>query len=452
MQKKNICLALLVAVFACYGCASVRVYKVDVDANGNETVNRHIEGIPYYVPRPWVEIYEPFVVDTEPSLVTAELTPDGKYLRLASVPTSSKDAAKLENLFIAVPPEGGAVTVSGDENDLQGMAGNIAKAKAKAGKAGSAATNAVAAAGNSGDTAKNPSSSPTNAPAAKTGVESEKVSSTSDFYITPGRRFFDIVYLPDYSDKRIIQVRGRLGKADMSVTLAQGWSLASLNAAVDNTELAKRLLETYDTGLELAKKVAATSLFPPAGALQGVAPASRNVTLVTCKLVDSTMVAPGLYPMPKDVEYPKAYGVRAPAVSFVQHLGLQTYHVYTVEALRPTGDSPLNFTQYPSVTDSPGTPPVVKGGNTPQPTPIDFGKVKEKISPNFQSGKYKDKIDDFDVLPGSSADKIKLSVKFKAALTDAEATAAKKELKTEAADALKDFTPKLTIESVDVAS
>src|ERR1700761_7684229 len=84
------------------GCASVRVYKVDMDSNGKETVNTDVEGIPYYMQRPYLEVYEPFVVSTDPYFVKARVTGDGKYLLLESLPEALK-TANAGALFVALP-------------------------------------------------------------------------------------------------------------------------------------------------------------------------------------------------------------------------------------------------------------------------------------------------------------------------------------------------------------
>jgi hypothetical protein len=427
---------LLLGVVSCCSCASVRVYKVDVDRiTGKETVNEDVEGIPYYVPRPYLEIYDPFVISAKPYFVTAQLTPDGKYLRLMSLPKGLDKLDELQKLFEVKPYEAEAqvVTTRSAESPFQGAIANAA----------AAATNAAAGTGttskSSDDSSKKPSdtSPATNAPPAKSTVATQKVVSTADYYLTPGRRFFDIVYLPDYSDKRVIQIRGGLGKSDLSVALAQGWSLSALNASVDNTEMAKLLTQTVTTLLEVGKKAAETTLFPPAGVLQGSV--VENPVLITCKLTVSTMVAPGIYPMPKEVELPGPYQKRN-ARSIVDMLGLVTYDVYTVQALTPTGDSPLNFTPY-------GSAPKVGAGG-PTPTTFDKAAVKQELMAAFSgvNGKYKDTVKDVSIESGSAPDKIILTVTLSKALNSADEPAAKKELTAEGNAAIK--ADKVTIEDI----
>jgi hypothetical protein len=397
MKKVNLCAFLLVAILG-GGCASVKVYRVKTDSNGNEIVDKKVEGIPYYMPRPWVEVYDPFVVDAKPYFINAVLTPDGKYLQLTSLPRELLDD-KLKDLFpvagaapaVLETPEAPPAPVS-DSTGLQG---------AEAGSSGTSSSSGASKSkgssnGQSTSTSTN-STSGTSTNSTNAGKSSVKVTSTADFYVTPGRRFFDIVYLPDYADKRIIQLHGGLGKSDLSVTLAQGWSLAALNATVDNTELAKELYKTWDTGLQLAQKAATTAAFPPAGALQGQA--ADKGTVVTCKVIDSEMVAPGWYPLPKDIQYPKADAINGD-MPFAKRLGLKTYHVYTVEALLPTGDSPLKFTQYATAG---GT---IKGTNATSgpphspstPKPVDLTAVATAVKASLQTDAafkdYKDLVED----------------------------------------------------------
>jgi hypothetical protein len=388
---------MLLAVIAA-GCASVKVYKVVTNPDGTEKIDKKVEGIPYYLPRPWLEVYDPFVVSAMPYFINAQLTPDGKYLQLASLPVELKDA-NLNQLFPVesdhaptvvetLGPQAGQNALQGSTPGSSSSGNNSSSSITSTNSTTNTSTNNTT--NTSTNNTTNTSTTSTNA-----GKSSTKVTSTSDFYITPGRRFFDIVYLPDYSDKRIIQIHGGLGKSDLSVTLAQGWSLAALNASVDNTELAKEIFKTWDTGLQLAQKAATTALFPPASALQGQA---ANGTIVTCKIINSEMVAPGLYPIPKDITYPTV-GAIADNNSFVKRLGLTTYHVYTIEALQPTGDSPLKFTQYATAGGTKNDTNSASGlaySAAPQNKPLDLTSIENAVKADLQTSgdfsTYKDQV------------------------------------------------------------
>lgn len=367
--------SLLISALMTAGCGTVRVYKVDVASDGKETVNTSVEGIPYYLPRPYMQVYDPFVIAAEPFLVKASLTPDGKYVQLQSLPEELKKHAHA--LFT---PDGKAIkAISLPENLASAVRALQAATNQNGGATSTTNTNQESTIPKNDETPKKEET--------KTGLASVKATSTTDFYITPGRKYFDIVYLPDYSDKRIIQVRSRMGIAKLSATLAQGWSLAALNAEVDNSEVVKRILETYDVGLEIGKKVAAASLFPPAAALQGLA---HGITLkggdeVTCKLTVSTVVAPGLYPIPKDVELPATASINTDrsVLSMANHMGFNTYKVIVVEALRPSGDAPLNFTG--------GVPSPKSPTDAGMSAPVAAEEVGKLVSKFLSASEYKER-------------------------------------------------------------
>jgi len=374
------------------GCASVSVYKVNTDStNGNETVDTSVQGIPYYMPRPYLDVYEPFVISVTPYFVRGQISPDGKYLTLQTMPPALGDinadaiaassinasqgssSSGSDNALEGATPNSGNSTPSAET--LNHSLGNIGLAISLGSGGGGSGTQNSSSKGNGqgqsqgsgqgsgqqgsgqGQGTDQQTGQASNAGNSKTGVTIIQVSSNSDFYITPGRRFFDIVYLPDYSDKRIIQVKEGLGNANLSVVLAQGWSLAALNSQVDNSQLTKALLDTYETGLQLAQKAAEVSLFPPS-ALEGAVPNTKVAGVeVSCKLMAVTMVAPGLYPLPKDLVYPQKPDANGNTPSLMDRLGLKTYTIYVIQALTPTGDSPLNFTPY-------GNPPPLPGASS----------------------------------------------------------------------------------------
>jgi hypothetical protein len=418
MKIKNSGVLLLSAFIVLLGvsCASVRVYRLESEGGGKEKVDESVEGIPYYMPRPYLEVYDPFVVDAKPYFVKARLTSDGKYLQLESLP-SELSAENLDGIIenvipkIVVPKKAPVKSAGSNKSALQGKTAGGSSSTKPDNTSSTSTSDLTNGAGDTSTSPNKPSSPSTNATPSTAGLGSTKVSSTGDFYITPGRRFFDIVYLPDYSDKRIIQIRTGLGKTDVSVTLAQGWALAGLNAQVDNTELAKRLLETYDTGLQLAQKVATATLFPPAGALQGaIAPkAVQAGEEVTCKLIVTTMVAPGLYPLPKEVDYPTAYPeIDRSGFSLVKHLGLNTYKVYVVEALRPSGDSPLNFTGYsnPPAQSKTGNPSVTV------PEPRSMTVIQNAVKKYLETNGYKGKIVAVQAAAGANVDEVSLTIEM----------------------------------------
>ena len=69
------------------GCASVRVVSV--------TNPGQPEGIPYYLPRPYVQVFEPFVISSTSYFVSGVLSQDKQFLLIDNV----KDQNELSTLF-----------------------------------------------------------------------------------------------------------------------------------------------------------------------------------------------------------------------------------------------------------------------------------------------------------------------------------------------------------------
>src|ERR1041385_4217845 len=67
-------------------CASVKIEKVTEDGKGVEGPS----GLRYYLPRPYVSVYEPFVLTAEPYLVNGRVTADGKYVWIEDWPDALK--------------------------------------------------------------------------------------------------------------------------------------------------------------------------------------------------------------------------------------------------------------------------------------------------------------------------------------------------------------------------
>lgn len=212
--------------------------------------------------------------------------------------------------------------------------------------------------------------------------------------------------------------------------------------------MAKLLTQTVTTLLEVGQKAAETSLFPPAGVLPLQGSVVKNSSLITCKLTVSTMVAPGLYPMPKEKEYPAPYAKKDPR-SIMDMLGATTYEVYTVQALTPAGDTPLQFTPYGAVAG--GTSKAAAPGD-PLAMSINSTAVEAKLLAYFNgdTGKYKGTVKRVSMAAGSTPAQIKLTVTLNASITAATEATEEAELVTEGTNALKSNAPPVTVESVTV--
>ena len=68
------------------GCASVKIQKIDASGNASGP-----EGMRFYLPRPYVSVYEPFIVSAKSYLVRGQLSGDGNYVLINDTPPELKD-------------------------------------------------------------------------------------------------------------------------------------------------------------------------------------------------------------------------------------------------------------------------------------------------------------------------------------------------------------------------
>jgi hypothetical protein len=61
---------------------------------------------------------------------------------------------------------------------------------------------------------------------------------------------FEIIYLPDLAQRYTVTQRAVLAKGDFAYTLANGWSLQTINGGLDTTEALRAVKETGVTAME----------------------------------------------------------------------------------------------------------------------------------------------------------------------------------------------------------
>lgn len=362
------------------GCSSVRVLKVSGTPEP--------EGIPFYLPRPYVQVFEPFVIGSTAYLVSGKLSPDGQYLLIDNVKDKDdlggllkSDLTAEKNLQVPVSiVRRASPTIATTGRGPQG-------ASESAQEPGAAASSAVAA------SAPAAAASAASAPSPKESQPSGNfnvsvTNTTSIFPPTLGRRFFDVIWMPDFEEKYVVQGTPGLGNANIGVTMTQGWGLYGLDAHVDNSAVVKPLLDFYTTGFDALGKLARSKILPvgdltgggPQGAIETAAmpPGAR----VSVKVTKVQVVAPGLYPLLKPSETKKAEEPTGAGTDLVKrHLPLRpytniafnTYEVIVVEATKPTGDTPMNLQRY---FDSDGSAGAI---NVP-PAPVQSGQGPFDVS------------------------------------------------------------------------
>ncbi|MFC5478212.1 hypothetical protein [Massilia suwonensis] len=312
------------------GCAGVRVVSVSHPTEP--------EGIPYYLPRPYIQVFEPFIIGASNYFVSGVLSADKNYLLIDNV----KDQGELGSLF---------------KSDLGKDAGSripVAVIRAPGREFGATGSPQGATESGTGpaegNTEEKSESKKEIAPAAPadSGKYGLSVTTTpTPFPPTLGRRFFDIVWLPDFDEKHVVQGTPGLGKADIGVVLTQGWGLYGMNAKIDNSALARPFLDFYAS----LGKLAASRITPATalgGAPQGAVDTSDMTAgqRVTVKVTKATVAAPGLYPVLKPAEMASARAAGAadtgkrhlPAPPFT-NIAFNTYEAMLVEAAKPSGDS-----------------------------------------------------------------------------------------------------------------
>jgi|GEM_PF-5891912 len=338
--------ALLASLPIIDGCARVTVRKVPTPTQYHRWTDKMqrqadgMEGFRFYLPRPFVQVFESFPVRTDVYLANGVVSPDGAYVIVTEliaeadfgeyrldkpvdirIPVNYIEAPKADRKDVSAPAEEGPVTPQGQGALLDAAAKAIgerleSKFDAILHKQGAVLLDQDRNEPRAGLAEKHE-------PGEKTGVEERRVTNDNMAYAyQPLRGNFDMVYLPDFDEQYVVSSRSALGNVAVEVNLGQGWSLQGFNSLVDNSELNRRIFDMIDSSVQLAKSAAyAAAGFPfpavpaeiaPQGAgarslvmtpgttLEAEAP--RPATPVSLKIVAVHYAAKGLYPVIKPRE------------------------------------------------------------------------------------------------------------------------------------------------------
>lgn len=351
--------AAIVVTVTLAGCASVRVNKIDRATGKVDT--EAPEGLRFYLPRPYLSVFEPFIVASDVFLAKGEMSADGNYVLLSQLP-ARLDAIANPALQGGKTQTMGAIAIDSAQvlartNGPGGSPQGAPVVKKDAATTADAA--ASAAKGSESDTSK-----PTDSQANKGGVLNYKATNDNAlFAVTPQPRYFNILWLPDFDEQYVVTAKAGLGNAGVTLGFGQGWSLQSLEAVVDNSGLAKPLLDFYGGVIGSLQKLATAKIEAPlaliSGGPQGAAVAGQNAkaqflggTPLTVKITKVRVVAPSLYPIlkPKEIdglslddkEKARILVPKPP----LTNVAFNTYDVIVIEAARTTGDSALRIHQY----------------------------------------------------------------------------------------------------------
>lgn len=392
MRLRNNCffnssLLLVTLMAGLVGCASVSVSKLD--RTSGKVVPGTAEGVRFYLPRPYVSVFEPFIVASDTYLAKGELSADGNYVLLTQVPQGLDSLVNLGLRNNAVQTMGkiaiDSSTVvartslpSGPHgvSAANGSATNSGQPEeTKKDEKGKSADEEKAGDSKAGDTGKSTTGQTAG------GILNYKATNDNAAYaVTPQPRYFNILWMPDFDEQYVVTAKAGLGNAGVTINLGQSWSLQGLDATVDNSAVVKPLLDFYSGVLGSLQKIATAKIEGPLAALTG-GPQGAAVdktaktefeggTPVTVKVTKVRIVAPGLYPIlkPKEMdglsltadEQKRILTPKPP----LTNIAFNTYDAIVIEAARSTGDTALRIHQYVDSTTG-GAPPEVKPASKP---------------------------------------------------------------------------------------
>lgn len=217
-------LMLTVALFAT-ACGTTIVKKVPVSANYEGWTDIHqkeadaIKGFRYYMPRPYFAVKKEFPVESETLLVEGTFSPDGNYLTFdVDKKSGLADALGEGSWSVRVPPIEGRPQGDGDGggDDPAEPAEPEAEDKGSESKATLGGEGGPASVVRIGD-------------------------------------LFDIVYLPDFTEQYAVQVKPRLSKATLDMSLGHGWMLESAKIEIDNSAVADFLFDQIGSTLDVLR-------------------------------------------------------------------------------------------------------------------------------------------------------------------------------------------------------
>lgn len=282
MQLRSAATALAPCLLILASCASVSVRKVPAATtytNWTDADQRRadaLEGVRFYMPRPYVRVKQPFIVAADVYLAHAIVAPDGRVAILTSITSLDPDAPRAPALpsdlarsiplrsipltAIAARPSTALAPTTGGDIAL-GIADELDP------QLDSALNDAhLAAAAKSAVellTAPDPvpaesSSAPT------TGREHRRVAvDNTALARTPLDGPFDILYLPDFDEQYVVSSSAKLGDTAVALDLGQGWSLQSLDSLADNRAINQRIYALLDDASRLGLAAARAAIMGP---------------------------------------------------------------------------------------------------------------------------------------------------------------------------------------------
>lgn len=323
ISLKCLC-GLLFIAFLYGGCAKVDIKKVPTPSQYVHWTDKQqhkadkIKGIRFYLPRPFINVFESFPIRTDIYIADGEISPDGKYVLIKSVKSESGMNNYIAGHLSGTHIPARKISKPSEEdvnNYLKLQSGAVEEAEKKAEDA-----KYIIPTGSVSSSKQDITPSTAPQPLQMTGINQRQVTNdNAAFAFQPLRGNFDIVYMPDFEEQYAISSLSGLGNAQFALNLGQGWSLQGFNSLTDNSELNKRMYDLIDTSINVAKTAASAYMggiplpeLPPGSEkifeLQSGAESladdkdSRPHTPVSLKIVVVHYAAKGLYPVIKPRE------------------------------------------------------------------------------------------------------------------------------------------------------
>ncbi len=340
----------IASLLAISGCASVEVRKVPTPtqyiqwSDKDQRAADAIPGVRYYMPRPFLNVFESFPVRTDIYLAEGLISPDGRYVlvkRVRALDGQWTAPAELVQGEVRIPR---AVIGEADKDLVKALVtpgadrGEIKPQSTPDAASGGATPPKVPTPGSVEELKKLIADRDAKikkleevaaaSDSQKTGQLEQRVrNDNSAMAYQPMRGNFDIAYLPDFEEQYAVVARSGLGNAKVLMNMGQGWSLQGLDAMSDNSELNKRIFDIIDTAIKLGKSAASMSLGLPPGASSIIVPQTATVfsesspaTPVTLRFVVVHYAAKGVYPVIKPRELQARIVTNDPASLYTVNL------------------------------------------------------------------------------------------------------------------------------------
>ena len=318
---------LMLVALAIAGCSTVTVEKVPTPTQYVVWTDRmqaeadDMEGLRFYLPRPFVNVFESFPLRTDIYLAEGVVSADGRFVVVRRVWDENGNPKYPAGLYEGLEIKTKNISTE-SVTQIQAGTGD-AQAREDLGDDQTAAPLPGIV-----PQPTTPSQQTTQAPTGrnKRGVTNDNVA----YAYQPMRGNMDIVYLPDFDEQYVVSSSAGFGDAEFQLNLGQGWSLQGFNSLADNSMLNERIFNIIDSASQAAQTAAfATADLPPVQAqLPGttaIAPQSGTEdssfvegSPVSLKIVVIHYAAKGLYPVIKPRELQQR---------FIDHDG-GTYHLW----------------------------------------------------------------------------------------------------------------------------